>query len=198
LANIYVIAGPPGIGKSTSGGSVIPLGISILDPDLIAHLYKKQGYADYKDIGNLKFNELLKKELFSENDFAIELNLGFQSHYDFVRSVKSFNSKNTINVVLFYTDDLELCLKRAEIRHQSGLHLVDPDTIREMYQSTVPLLIENFSLVTTLYALNVTAHELPKICIEFSKSANELILADEQPNWISRELKSFLKMQLHH
>jgi predicted ABC-type ATPase len=115
LAQIFIIAGPPGIGKSSAGFYFIPGGLAVLDPDQIADRYKKQGFADYKDIGNLKFNELVKKELFANNSFAIELNLGYQSHYDFLKSLQNFNKDNSIDVILFYTDDIDLCIKRAEI-----------------------------------------------------------------------------------
>ena len=132
MPTIYFIAGPPGVGKSTSGSSFLPDDIEILDPDRIASRYKAQGFSDYKDIGNIKFNDLVKKQLFAGNDFAIELNLGFESHYDFLRSVKNFNSDNTIEVILFFTDDKKLCYQRAEQRHQEGLHYVNPETIKEM------------------------------------------------------------------
>jgi hypothetical protein len=35
--NIYIIAGPPGIGKSSSSFDYIPDGISIIDQDLAAY-----------------------------------------------------------------------------------------------------------------------------------------------------------------
>ena len=91
MSRIFIIAGPPGIGKSTSGVDFIPENLNILDPEQIAQRYREQGFKDYKDIGNLRFNDLVKKELFAGSDFGIEFNLGFQSHYDFVKSVKNFN-----------------------------------------------------------------------------------------------------------
>jgi hypothetical protein len=60
LPTIYFIAGPPGVGKSTSGSSFLPDDIEILDPDRITSRYKAQGFSDYKDIGNIKFNDLVK------------------------------------------------------------------------------------------------------------------------------------------
>jgi predicted ABC-type ATPase len=129
LPKVYFIAGPPGVGKSTSGGSFLPGAIDILDPDRIAGRYKAQGFADYKDIGNIKFNDLVRKQLFAGNDFAIELNLGFESHYDFLKSIRSFNNDNTIEVILFFTEDIKLCYQRTEQRHQEGLHYVSPETI---------------------------------------------------------------------
>ena len=96
MPDIYIIAGPPGVGKSTTGSYYIPENLIILDPDKIAQRYREQGFKDYKDIGNLRFNELVRKELFTGKDFGIEINLGFQSHYDFVKSIKNFNSEQNI------------------------------------------------------------------------------------------------------
>lgn len=49
---------------------------------------------DYKDIGNMRFQELV-----SNKDFSIELNLGFQSHYDLLKKMKAFNPENRIEVI---------------------------------------------------------------------------------------------------
>jgi predicted ABC-type ATPase len=195
LAQIFIIAGPPGIGKSSAGFYFIPEGLAVLDPDQIADRYKKQGFTDYKDIGNLKFNELVKKELFAGNSFAIELNLGYQSHYDFLKSLKNFNKDNSIEVILFYTDDIDLCIKRAEIRHQSGLHLVSTDTINEMYYNTKPLLKENFSMLSSLTAINVTAEDLPEVVLFYHVKDGQLNLPENAPDWLKNDLKVFLEFE---
>lgn len=49
MADIYIIAGPPGIGKSTSGYKFLPKDVPVIDPDHIAQRYKVKGFADYKD-----------------------------------------------------------------------------------------------------------------------------------------------------
>jgi len=100
MAGVYVIAGPPGIGKSTSGYRFIPDNVVILDADMIAHRYKEQGFQDYKDIGNIRYQDLVRRSLVSGEDFAIELNLGFQSHYDFLRQIKAFNNENIFHIIL--------------------------------------------------------------------------------------------------
>lgn len=193
MAKIYIIAGPPGIGKSTSGNSIVPKGIEILDPDLISSRYKAKGFIDYKDIGNIRFNELVRNKLFSENDFVIELNLGFQSHYDFVKSIKRFNLENTIDVILFFTDDIDLCLTRAELRHKAGLHLVKPKVIKEMYHNTMPLLQENFSWIDSIRAVSVVADEIPEVCLNFNKEKREVIRIGNQPSWVKNNLDPILK-----
>lgn len=45
--NIYIIAGPPGIGKSTVGYRFVPTDVSIIDQDLAAYHYRKDGFVDY-------------------------------------------------------------------------------------------------------------------------------------------------------
>lgn len=195
MPTIYFIAGPPGVGKSTSGASLLPDDIDILDPDRIASRYKAQGFADYKDIGNIKFNNLVKKQLFAGNDFAIELNLGFESHYDFVKSIKGFNSDNTIEVILFFTDDIKLCYQRAEQRHLEGLHYVSPETIKEMYENTMPLLHAHFSMFSSLIAVNVSGDDVPEICLKFTAADRELISAKNLPDWAEQSIKQFLELQ---
>lgn len=61
LAKIFIISGPPGIGKSTSGSYFVPENLTIIDPDQIAQRYREQGFQDYKDIGNLNSATLLKE-----------------------------------------------------------------------------------------------------------------------------------------
>ncbi|QJD96145.1 hypothetical protein HH214_09805 [Mucilaginibacter robiniae] len=112
MAKIYVIAGPPGVGKSTSGSALVPDGIPILDLDLIADRYKKQGFTTYQGIANLSFQDLVRKELIAGRDFAIELNLGDEQHYDYVKSLKGFSGYSAENDQVF-------CLK--EVR-RSGVN----------------------------------------------------------------------------
>lgn len=124
--NIYLIAGPPGVGKSTNALVLILPGVPIIDQDLAAYQYKKQGFTDYQDLASLSTNQRIRDSLFAKEDFALELNLGFQSHYDYLKSIASFDWSNNIHLLLFFTDNLNLCLNRAIARHLSGGHEVKP------------------------------------------------------------------------
>ena len=55
--NIYLIAGPPGIGKSTSSSRFIPSGITIIDQDLAAYQYRKEGFGDL-DLYKVEFQNV--------------------------------------------------------------------------------------------------------------------------------------------
>lgn len=55
--NIYIIAGAPGIGKSTSGYQFVPKGLPIIDQDLAAYHYKKNNFSDYQQLAILNSNQ---------------------------------------------------------------------------------------------------------------------------------------------
>jgi predicted ABC-type ATPase len=154
--NIYIIAGPPGIGKSSSSFDYVPDGIPIIDQDLAAYQYKKDGFQDYQQLATFGVNQTVKNHLFEKKDFVLELNLGFQSHYDYLKSIAYFNSDNQVHLILYFTNNIELCLLRAEIRHRNGGHLVTPEIIKEMYENTFPLFRENVTLFQTIKFLDVS------------------------------------------
>lgn len=161
--NIYIIAGPPGIGKSTSGYRFIPAEVPIIDQDLAAYQYRKEGFADYQHLATLKSNQQLKEYLFANKDLALELNLGFPSHYDYLKSIAAFNTANAVHLILFYTDSVNFCLTRAEVRHKKGGHLVKPEIIIEMYEQTFPLLKENLHLFKTFRFVDVSTTSIREV-----------------------------------
>jgi predicted ABC-type ATPase len=161
--NIYIVAGPPGVGKSSSSYRFIPPKIPIIDHDLAGYKYKKEGFNDYKELGVLIGNEQIKEFLFQNKDFALELNLGFQSHYDYLRSIYNFDIKNKIHLILFFSDSLELCQLRAKIRFQKGGHLVEPSIVQEMYEQTFVLLNTNKHLFYSMNFIDVTNENIERI-----------------------------------
>jgi predicted ABC-type ATPase len=195
MACVYVIAGPPGIGKSTSGYRFIPDNVDILDADMIAHRYKEQGFRDYKDIGNIRYQDMIRRSLVSGEDFAIELNLGFQSHYDFIRHVKAFNGENKFHIILYYADDIMICLNRAAERHAAGLHLVSPDTIAEMYHNTFSLLTANFKIADQITLIDVRPFDEPSVCGRWLKPSETITPSQITPDWM-RRLKAVLEPHL--
>lgn len=161
--NIYIIAGPPGIGKSTSGYRFIPAEVPIIDQDLAAYQYRKEGFADYQHLATLKSNQQIKDYLFTHKDFALELNLGFLSHYDYLKSIAAFNPANRVHLILFYTDSVNFCLTRAEIRYKKGGHLVKSEIITEMYEQTFLLLKENVHIFQTFRFVDVSTTSISEV-----------------------------------
>ena len=179
--NIYIIAGPPGIGKSSSSYSYVPDGVPIIDQDLAAYQYRKEGFRDYQQLATFGVNQTIKNHLFEKIDFVLELNLGFQSHYDYLKSIAYFDSRNHIHLTLYFTDNVELCLLRAETRHRNGGHLVKPAIIEEMYANTFPLFRDNTGLFSTMTFLDVSDTSIIEV------TENHI------PNWIkANDLTQYL------
>jgi predicted ABC-type ATPase len=180
---IYLIAGPPGIGKSTNAKELIPVGVPIIDQDLAAYQYKKRGFADYQDIASLTTNHRIRELLVNKEDFALELNLGFSSHYAYLKSIAAFDWSNHVNLLLFFTDDLNLCVVRAKIRHLSGGHEVKQEVIEEMYASTMPLFEENKALFHQVRLVDVTYATMTELTVD----------SENLPDWIVKnDLRVFL------
>jgi len=49
-------------------------------------------------------NQKIKNHLFEKKDFVLELNLGFQSHYDYLKPIAYFDSGNHIHLILYFID----------------------------------------------------------------------------------------------
>ena len=88
-----------------------------------------QGFADYNEYSIYRVRDIIRRKLIRNEDIAHELNLGYTHQFEYALAIKRFSAENRLNVILFFTDSLPLCLDRAKIRHESGLHLVMPETI---------------------------------------------------------------------
>ncbi|MES2113162.1 MAG: hypothetical protein V4577_30710 [Bacteroidota bacterium] len=196
MADIYIIAGPPGIGKSTLGFRFIPPDMDILNEDEVRFKYKAQGYADYNEYSIHRVRETIRRNLIKNEDFALELNLGFAHQFEYTLSIKRFNYENKLNVVLFFTDDLQLCKDRAKERHESGRHLVEPETIETMYNNTLPLLKTNFDAVDHLILLNAKRPDELIPVAEYDKETGTLNIMDDSPLWFKDNLALFIKSYL--
>jgi predicted ABC-type ATPase len=152
--------------------------VPIFDQDLAAYHYKKRGFSDYQDLASLTSSQRIRESLFKKTDFALELNLGFLSHYDFLKSIASFDWSNTIHLLLFFTDDLNLCIDRAQIRYISGGHEVKQEVIEEMYSSTLPLFEQNKNLFHSIRLVNVTYDTLTELT-PHSKPLPEWVLKND-------------------
>lgn len=153
---IYLIAGPPGVGKSTNAKKLVPKKAPIIDQDLAGYQYKKMGFGNYRDLASISTNHKIRENLFANEDFALELNLGFSSHYDYLKSIASAAAAKKIHLLMFFTDRLEFCIDRAARRHASGGHEVKPEIIIEMYQNTFSLFEQNKNLFHSVRLIDVT------------------------------------------
>jgi len=191
MSQIIVIAGPPGVGKSTAGFEFVDPELEILNEDEMAFKYRAQGYPDYKEHAIQRFTQAIRTKLIRNEDIALELNLGYQEHYDYILSAKKFRSDNTLHIILFYTDELDLCLERAKFRFESGRHLVKPETIREMYDNTLPLLQRHFEEIASMHFVNATKAGFSLVAF-YDRIMYKLELIDAESAWFNEKVYPFV------
>ncbi|MDB5090956.1 MAG: putative ABC-type ATPase [Mucilaginibacter sp.] len=193
---LYIIAGPPGIGKSTSGDEFINPDLDILNEDEMRFRYKAEGYADYNEYSIHRVREAIRRMLIRNEDFALELNLGYSHQYEYILSTKKFRAENKLHIILFFTDDIDLCLIRAKERHESGRHLVKPEIIREMYANTLPLLKDNFDAIDGLILLDANDDMGLTLIANYEKEAGQLSVHNDGANWFNNDLKPFIESRI--
>jgi predicted ABC-type ATPase len=98
-----------------------------------------------------------------------------------LKSIAHFDSSNHIHLILYFTDNIELCLLRAETRHRNGGHLVEQAIIEEMFENTFSLFKENINLFKTIKFLGVSDISIIEV------TSNHI------PNWIKdNDLSQYL------
>ena len=156
MPTIYIIAGPPGIGKSTNGSEfLLNSAGEVLNHDKLTLYYKNKGQIDYENLSNLKANSFIQEKFLLNLDFGVELNLGLENHYELIRYVRKNHANYLICVLMFFTNDIDLCLTRAILREQAGGHNVEPRIINEMYKNSISLLRNNVHLINQLQLIDV-------------------------------------------
>ncbi|MEO3403908.1 hypothetical protein AAFN85_08390 [Mucilaginibacter sp. CAU 1740] len=196
MADIYIIAGPPGIGKSTRGDEFIDPDLEILNEDEMRFKYKAQGYADYNEYSIHRVRNTIRQKLIRNENFALELNLGYEHQWEYILSVKNFNPENRLHIILFFTDDVKLCLIRAKERHANGRHLVKPSIIKEMYINTIRLLKNNFDRVDELILLDSDNETGLSLIANYDKQRNDLTILSENGAWFKNDIKPFIQNKL--
>jgi predicted ABC-type ATPase len=196
MSAINIIAGPPGIGKSTNGFDYIDEELDILNEDEMRFKYKAKGYADYNEYSIYRVRDIIRRKLIRNEDIALELNLGYPHQYEYALAAKKFSNENLLNVILFFTDSLQLCIDRAKIRYENGLHLVTPETITEMYNNTIPLLKANFAAIDNLSLIDASRKNDFFTVAKYNKATKKLELGSQNPDWFKNDLKSFIEQHL--
>jgi predicted ABC-type ATPase len=158
--------------------------------------YKAKGFADYNEYSIYRVRDIIRRKLIRNEDIALELNLGYPHQYEYALAAKKFSNENRLNVILFFTDSLQLCLDRARIRHESGLHLVMPATITEMYKNTIPLLKANFNSIDNLNLVDANEENDFYTVAEYNKAAKKLELRGQNPDWFKNDLRPFIEEYL--
>ena len=146
MPTLYVIAGPNGIGKTTSSYDVIPFNTPIINSDEIAKEIRNTGIilsGNTQEYSNSEAIRLMEEQRKLNNSFAIETNLADVDTWKFLLEIQK--SGYTVHVLYMSTDNLDVLNQRIKERVQLGDHFVNPSIVEERYVTGLKLLNYYFS-----------------------------------------------------
>lgn len=154
---IYVIAGPNGIGKSTLSFDIIPKNIPIINSDEIAASARLAGIisSNTQEYSNREAKRMIDEFMASNQSFAIETNLADDDTWKFL--IESQKKGYLINLIYISTSELEVLNNRIKARAEAGEHFVRPDIVKERYYRSLKLLKHYFKVPNILKLFDNTS-----------------------------------------
>ncbi|WP_426791513.1 hypothetical protein [Sphingobacterium sp. WOUb80] len=179
MATIYLIAGPPHIGKSTCGQYFIPEGIKILDPNFFIQHYAALGVED----GYRRFEEQLLMLLNDDENFAVEVNIANKMHLQMLQDIKALYPENRIEMILFYTDNIHLCHARSKGRRNGSCEF-SPEKIANFYAHTIPLVKRYLHLFSSVKGVDIGENDMvPEIVFNYQDTISVIEISPCLPIW---------------
>lgn len=188
---LYVIAGPNGIGKTTSDFDLVPGNIPVINSDEIAAEIKRSGQSNIntQEIANGKATELMEGYLNQRSSLGFETNLCDVETWKFLLGIQTLGYQ--LHVIYISTSDLDVLNSRIETRVKLGGHFVLPEIVRERYLAGLNLLNYYFDKPDRLQLFDNSV--TMELIAEISKG-EVLHTALKLPDWIFQYLgKRFTK-----
>lgn len=179
---LYVLAGPNGIGKSTSTFDIIPAAIPVVNADEIARQAVLGGLniVNTQEYGNQEALRLIKSYTEDKISFAMETNLATEETWKFLIDVK--NSGYMIYLIFLSADNIELLYKRIEERHLRGEHFVFHHIVEERYVVGLRLLNHYFKVPQIIHLID-NAQWLKVVAVKVGDRLD--VLENPLPGWIT-------------
>jgi predicted ABC-type ATPase len=182
---LYIVAGPNGIGKTTSFFDVIPRNIPVINSDEIASEIRRKGNApaNTQELANAEAIRMMDIFLRERTSFGMETNLADVETWKAFLQIQE--SGYQLYVLYLSTNDLDLLNTRIQARHQQGGHFVRPDIVEERYLSGLKLL--NHYLTRPDKVLLYDNSIIPRLIAEIEKG--KIIKIEPQlPDWVSKHV----------
>lgn len=204
-ANLIVVGGCNGSGKSTYANMMIDGSIKIFDADL----RKKQVYDSFKFDFDLReemswnkvqqeFKDLITSSLGNNTDFAYETNF----HYKPMFIVDQFKKESfNLNLIFFCLETVELAIKRVAIRYESGGHFVPNKEVKSRYifgLKNLNLYYKNFDNLLVVDASK--ENSLPRTILKIQQNKLQF-LSDTLPGSFEQycsDLIENIKKEINH
>ena len=182
---LYIIAGPNGIGKTTSAFDIIPQNIPIISSDEIIKQVKAAELVktNTQEYSNREAQLLVQQHLGKRVTFAIETNLSDEETWKFLKGVKKLGYQ--LHLVYLSTDNLELLNSRIYERSLRGEHFVRPDIVEERYFLSLKLLNYYYKIPNVIQLIDNSEALKPIALIKDGKLESA---ADKLPDWFTKHL----------
>jgi predicted ABC-type ATPase len=193
MPTLFVIAGPNGIGKTTSSYDVVPKNTPVINSDEIAKEARIAGLltVNSQEYSNREAMRLIEEQTKTRNSFAIETNLADLDTWKFLLEMQK--TGYTIHLKFFSTDDINILNERISERYRQGEHFVNPDVVLERYVNGLNLLNHYFTRPDILELFDNT-----KQMIRLAEITHGQIIevVDSLPNWVTQYLGQHFQQQI--
>ena len=185
MPTIYVIAGPNGIGKTTSSFDLLPKNIPLINSDEIAKEAREAGIlsVNSQEYSNQEASRLVDEHLNKRSSFSIETNLADVETWKFLIKIQQLGYE--LNLKYISTDRLDLLNSRIAERVLLGDHFVRPDIVEQRYIAGLKLLDHYFEYPDVLEIFdNSKTMNLVAEC----RKGQIIMLSEKLPDWVTRFL----------
>jgi predicted ABC-type ATPase len=190
MPTIFVIAGPNGIGKTTSFYDFLPSNIPVINSDEIAKEARSKELisSNTQEYSNREASRLIDEQINVRSSFAIETNLADVETWKFLIKLRELGYE--LHIVYISTDEVKLLNDRINERVLLGDHYVRPDIVEQRYVSGLKLLSHYFSYPDVLKLFD-NSSVMTQIA-EF-RNGGIVTIAEQLPDWVMEYFGVHLK-----
>lgn len=129
MATLFVIAGPNGIGKTTSSYDLVPVNTPIINSDEIAKEIRNDlnSSINLQEYVNHEAVRLMEEQRKQNKSFAIETNLADIETWKFLIKVQETGYK--LHILYLSTSNIAMLNNRIKERIRLGDHFVRPEIV---------------------------------------------------------------------
>ncbi len=186
---LYILAGPNGIGKTSSFYDFVPQNFTFINADDIAkQLREKSGDMNIQEIANGEATSQMNQLIAKKASFGFETNLADNETWKFIETIQLIGYQIIID--FFCVDSIQICINRVNNRVKEGGHFVRPDIIKMRYENGLKLLKYYKHIPDTLILTDNSS--TPIKFVEMRKG--EIIFRKENPPiWVQNMIEKVVE-----
>lgn len=183
----YVVAGPNGVGKSTTAFQYLPSGVELINSDDIARQFRlEQVHQEVvQRLTNDESVRRIQQHLRKREAFAVETNLHEEETWHYFLAMQRAGYE--LRLIFLCTSDLTTLNNRVINRHLQGGHFVREDVVRGRYEAGLILLNHFFNEPDTLTLID-SSNRLEITCQRVDNQA--IIQLQTLPTWVMTSLEA--------